>query len=579
MRRLGRTTLSCGAAIALWTCVAASAGNAASVPAPLPVAPPVSAADFRSEPAGTVPVDGDGRIPNPATPDGTPLGSAPACDAVFVAGPTHSADAVNAAIARTADRLTRPYTICLSGVFRTPIRVWGKWSAPLLTIESQPGTRAVLTPGTATLGAVDANEFDGVAGAVSIVDSRGVEVRDLTIEGYRTDGTAATPAGIYVEVRGPGFGGAPSACFAHGDRVCGDIFLIDNRIRAIADEADRVATVRALCGNASVDAFGIEVESYGRGVSGALQHVAVVDNRIADTRTGQSETLAISGDVTDFLVAGNRVGPGDNIGIDVEGWYDGTSQANHGVVEDNAVADIDTRDNRAYGVWDAARGRCAPLAPNAAGIYDDGAAYLWIRGNLVANTDQGISLDTETPGRWTDHILVSGNTVRDTRGTALGVPSWGPDPRGFAARSKVAGHAYDAFYVDAFAPRSSIYDVYAYGNVFRNASAYFGALAPQPSTVVAFGGRWHNVVLWDNTVAGGGGRTGRDVLVAMDDLPTVPAGNLIDCTDYEGLGGGVNFLLPGAGFSTLGEWQRGNGHGWDRHSAVGHAPRCAPGGP
>jgi hypothetical protein len=552
-------------------------GSAGS-PVAAPSVVPISAASFRFEAPGTVPVDGDKRIPNPATPDGSPVGAVPACDTVWVAGPDGSTAAVNAWIARVANRLTRPNTVCLAGVFHEPIEVWGKWTTPLLTIEAAPGRRAILALGQVASDAVDPNEFDGVAGAVSIVDARGVEVRDLTITGYQTRGTAETPAGIYVEVRGPGFGGTPSACFTHGDRVCGDIFLLDDRILAIANTADETATHRAWCDNGNVDAFGIEVESYARGDSGALQHVVIEGNRIADTRTGQSETLAVNGDVTDFLVAGNRVGPGDNIGIDVEGWYNGTSQARHGVVEDNTVADIDTWDNHAYGVWSASRGRCEPLPPNAAGIYDDGAAYLWIRNNVVANTDQGISLDTETRGRWTDHILVSNNTVWDSPGTALGDPSLGPNPAGFAGTSQVAGHAYDAFYVDAFGPGSRIYDVYAYSNVFRNASAYFGGLEPQPATVVDFGGRWHNVVLWNNTIVGGGvQRPGKgDVLMEVDNLPTTATGTVIDCSEYRGLGTSVNFSLPATSFATLAEWQRGNGYGWDRHSQVGRPPACAP---
>jgi hypothetical protein len=555
--------------------------GAAAVAVAVPPVPPVSAASFLLEAPGTVPVDGDGRIPNAATPDGVPLGEVPACDTVWVAGPDGSTAAVNAWIARVANRLTRPYTVCLAGVFHAPIQVWGKWTTPLLTIQAAPGRQATLALGKVAPDAVDPNEFDGVAGAVSIVDARGVEVRDVTITGYRTRGTAETPAGIYVEVRGPGFGGTPSACFTHGDRACGDIFLLDNRIFAVANTADETATDRVWCDNGNVDAFGIEVESYGRGDAGALQHVVIAGNRIADTRTGQSETLAVNGDVTHFLVAGNRVGPGDNIGIDVEGWYNGTSQARYGVVEDNTVADIDTWDNHAYGFWSARRGRCEPLAPNAAGIYDDGAGYLWIRNNVVANTDQGISLDTETPGRWTDHILVSGNTVWDSPGTALGDPSLGANPPGFAGTSRVAGHAYDAFYVDAFGPGSSIYDVYAYDNVFRNASAYFGGLKPQPSTVVNFGGRWHNVVLWDNTIAGGGAhRPGEgDVLLAVDNLPNKAAGAVIDCSDYGGLGAGVNFSLPTASFATLAAWQRGNRYGWDRHSMVGRPSTCAPAAP
>jgi hypothetical protein len=554
-----------------------AAVHAVSPAAPAPV-PPITSEAFHFEPRGAVPADNDGLIPNPATPTGTPVGSALPCRATFVAGPGSSVTAatVNAAIARLQNRLTAPYAICLAGTFHAPLKVWGKWTSALLTLEPVPGRRAVLALGTVGSGAVDANEFDGVAGGVSIVDSRSVAVRGLVITGYHADGTRATPAGIYVEVRGAGFGGAPSACFTHGDGTCGDIYLVGNTITHIANIADQVATRRAFCNNGNIDAFGIEVESYGRGASEALQHVVIAQNSIADTRTGQSETLAVNGDVTDFLVAANRIDQADNIGIDVEGWYNGTAQARYGVVQDNVVANVDTWNNHAYGRWDAARGRCEPLSPNAAGIYDDGASDIWIRDNVVANTDQGISLDTENANRWTDHILVSGNTVWDSAGTRLGDPSIGPNPPGVPGVSSVAGHAYDAFYVDAFGPGSRIFDVYAYGNVFRNASAYFGGLTRQTATVVDFGGAWQDVVLWDNTMAGGGAGDPWDVLLEVDNRPVTPTGTVIDCTDYEALSRSANFALPNATFTSLAAWQHGNGYGWDRNSLVDRPPRCAP---
>ena len=125
----------------------------------------------------------------------------------------------------------------------------------------------------------------------------------------------------------------------------------------------------------------------------------------------------------------------------------------------NVVANADTWSNRPYGRWNGSA--CAPLTENAGGIYDDGAACIWIRHNTVWHTDQGISLDVETPQRTTGHLLGTGNTVLDGPGTAIGNPSTGSNPPGVPGTSSAAGHAYDAFYVDAFGARSSIADVYA----------------------------------------------------------------------------------------------------------------------
>lgn len=537
--------------------------------------PPVTAGDFVIESLGAVPHLGDQKIPNPRTPDGSPVGSAPACHVIFRSSATVGSQTVNRAIAAVENTMTHPETICLEGTFTGPIHVWGKYDPYLLTIEAVPGHQAKLSLGVAQNSAVNPNEYDGVAGAVSIVDSTNVQVRGLTITGYHFQGTQETPAGIYVEVRGLGFGGTPSACFTHGLHACGNIYLIDNRIEDIANTADEITNAKSWCNNGNVDAFGIEAESYGRGPSESLQHVVIEDNVIAHTRTGESETVAINGDVTDFLVYGNKIYDTDNIGIDTEGWYNGTSQANHGIIANNIVANVDTWDNTAYGVWNSKTHNCQPLQPNAGGIYDDGASYIWINHNVVANTDQGISLDTENANRWTNDILVSHNLVWDSPGTRLGDPSFGPNPSGIPGHSTVAGHAYDAFYVDAFGAHSRIYDVYAYDNSFGNASRYFGGRHVHHSDVVNLGGIWKNVVLWDNIISGGGPDNPWVFMLGVDNLPMTSQGTTINCTSYRDLSTvHHNFYLPNREFYTLQSWKQGNGYGWDANSVLGTKPLC-----
>lgn len=535
---------------------------------------PVTLRSFVLEPRGTAPQDGDQRIPNPATPTGAPLNAAGGCTESFIAGPNVTSTTVNAAIAQTQNHMTSPKTFCLAGTFTKPLHVWGKHDPALLTIMPLPHHAATLALGEVRNSAVNPNEYDGVAGGVSIVDSRGVEIRGLTITGYHTKGTLQTPAGIYVEERARGFGGKPSACFVHGDRACSDIYLIDNHITHIANLADTVGTSKAWCNNGNIDAFGIEVESYGRGNAEALQHVVIEGNTVAYTRTGQSETVAVNGDVKDFLVARNRIYNTDNIGIDLEGWYNRTGQSRFGLIQGNTVANVDTWSNHAYGLWNAAQHTCQALQPNAGGIYDDGGSYLWISNNVVANTDQGISLDTENAKAWTDQILVSGNHVWDSPGTRLGDPSYGQNPTGIPGRSTVAGHAYDAFYVDAFGTDSRIFDVYAYGNVFQNASRFFGGRHVDAADVVDLGGQWRNVVLWNNTVVGGGAHDRNLSLLGIDSRPTNPQGTTIDCTDYKSLSDGTNFYLPTASYRTLSAWQHGNGYYWDARSTVDQAPGC-----
>jgi hypothetical protein len=554
--------------------VAPSVAQAAPASEPVPA---VSPQQFAIQPVGTALQDYNAKIPNLATPTGSPVAKAAACTLTFRAGPQVTSTTVNEAIKRLQNTMTKPTVVCLSGTFQGPIQVWGKYDPALLTIQTAPQGHAVLSLGSVSnRSAVNPNEYDGVAGAVSIVDSRGVEIRGLTITGYHAWGTTATPAGIYVEVRAKGFGGKPSACFVHGDHACSGIYLIDNHISYIRNLADTRDNVKHWCNNGNVDAFGIEVESFGKGIAQSLQHVVIEGNTVDHTRTGQSETVAVNGDVRDFLVAKNHIYNGDNIGIDTEGWYNGTGQSSYGIVRGNIVANIDTLNNHAYGVWDAKTQSCQALQPNAGGIYDDGGAYIWIANNVVANTDQGISLDTETAHRFTDHLLITGNRVWNSPGTSLADPSYGRNPAGIPGRSTVAGHAYDAFYVDAFGPGSRIFDVYAHNNLFQNASLYFGGTVHYQGAVVDFGGNWKNVVMWNNEIVGGGPKARNTVLVGVDNKPAMLKGTLVDCTEYKGLSPGTNFYLPGNGpsFNSFSAWQRHNGYGWDRNSAVNRSPSC-----
>lgn len=536
--------------------------------------PPVDAAMFAFEARGAAPRDGDGRIPNPATPTGRAPGAPTTCNATFVAGPRVTSASVNAAIVRVENKISAPYGVCLRGTFTAPIHVWRKYTAALLTIAAAPHSRAELALGEVRPGDADPNEFTGTAGAVSVVDSRGVEISGLTIENYTTRGTALTPAGIYVTVQGGGEQGRKSVCFVKGDHVCGDIYLIGDTVSAISNAADEDGTSKPWCNSANVDAFGIAVESFGSGPGDALQHVVIEDDTVDHTRTGQSETVTVNGDVEDFLVAHNLVYDTDNIGIDAIGWESGTDQARHGYIGDNTVANVDTWGNHAYGQW--AGSACRPLAEDAAGIYDDGASYLWIDHNVVDNSNQGIDLDVETDGRFTDHLLVTSNTVVDNPGTSLADPSQGTNPKPVPGPSDDAGHAFEAFYVDAFGSRSWIEDVYAHDNVFENQSQYYGAASRQPAPVVEVAGIWRDVLLWNNTIIGGGARDALNLLLEIDAAPATHSAGVIDCSDYRLLSKGDNFAQPnGTTYSRLSAWKAHNSGKWDRHSAVGK-PGCPP---
>ena len=537
---------------------------------------------FPSEPSGTVPADHDGLIPNPATPTGSAITPPSSCSVSFAAGSGATSATVNSWIASNADSMSTTTVVCLDGTFNSPIRVWNKTSTALLVIAPEPGEAAVLSLSQVVAADTDPNQFWDDSGGMSIVDSRSVEVYGLTIENYSTDSATFSPAGIYVTARSDTQNVKQSviphlsACYVDGGS-CNDIYLLDNTVQDITNSLDSVDTVQADCGNKRISAYGIAVIGGGSNASDALQHVVIEGNTVTGTRTGQSETVTVNGDVTDFLVADNTVNDVDNIGMDTIGWETGTSQANHGLLYGNTVYDVDTYSNDAYGKWNGTS--CSPRPENAAGIYDDGGAYIWVDDNAVWNTDQGINLDVETAGRHTNDILVSENVVTNGPGMSIGDPSAGAEPPGVGGSSSVAGHDPFAFYVDAFGRGASITEVYVHDNVFVNQSQYF--LRPSDGMpVVDFGGRWGKVQLWHNTIEGLGAADLSNPLLELD---TLPSGNsvAINCNNYENLTNSPNsvngnFAFPTKSWLTLGEWQAHNLHGWDIDSAIGSFNAACP---
>jgi hypothetical protein len=543
---------------------------------------PVTASDFPVEPIGAAPSDGDGLIPNAATPNGAPVGSPTTCTVRFTAAPGGSTSALNAWIATHQSSSTSSTVVCLSGVFHGQVRVWNKVSHGLLEIAPAPGAVAAIEPGTPQASFVDPNQYWSDAGAVSVVDSRDVEIYGLTVSNYRYNGPSQDPVGIYVATRSDTTVTSPSvtphrsACFV-GANTCADIYIINNHVIGVANTADSNATNRTFCNNSTIAAYAIDVLAAGSSTSPALEHLVIEGNVVSGTRSGQSETVTVNGDVRDFLVARNVVSRSDNIGIDAIGWEVGSAQASHGIYANNVVADVDSSTNHAYGTWRA--GRCVAPSEGAAGIYDDGGRYLWITSNVVWNTNHGIELDVETPGRTSDHLLVTNNVVHDDPGTSNATPSYGSEPPVIGGRSHVAGHDCYGIYVDAVGPASHIADVVVVRNSVTNLAQHCidGSISP----VLDLGSGFSDVIVWANSLVGGGAHDAWNPLLEIDrSLSGISA--QVDCNRYAALtsmAGAAegNFATPSASWLSLRAWVGANAHGFDAHSVVAPASSsCAP---
>jgi hypothetical protein len=535
--------------------------------------PPVTASAFETEPEGVTPADNDGLIPNPGTPTGAPIAGPTSCTITLSSSTGATSQTVNSWIASNENGIKETTNLCLSGTFLSPIHIWSKSSKALLVVAPAPGATATLDLGTVQASDTDPNQFWQDTGGISIVDSRSVEIFGMTVENYTYDAASHSPAGIYVTVRSDTKNTDQSkfphlsACFLSSGS-CSDIYILDNTVERITNTADTTNS-KADCGNPDVDAYGIAVIAAGSKSSPALQHLVVEGNTVLDTRTGQSETVTFNGDLKDFLAADNTIGDADNIGLDTIGWETGSSQANHGYVVGNTVYNVDTWSNSSYGKWKS--GTCIARPENAAGLYDDGASYIWFDSNTVWNADQGINLDVETAHKETDHLLVSGNTVHDDPGTSASDPSTGTNPPSVGGTSTVAGHDPYAMYVDAFGTDATIRDVYIHDNTFENESQYF--LDPSDGMpVVDIGGEWSGIQIWHNTIEGMGASDRYNPLFEIDRQPSSGT-DTVNCNDYANLSGSSstvngNFALPDDDWLTLSSWQAHNGHGWDADSEV-----------
>ncbi len=151
------------------------------------------------------------------------------------------------------------------------------------------------------------------------------------------------------------------------------------------------------------NAHGIAI--YGNS-STPISNIIIDGNEIRDCKLGQSESMVLNGNVTDFIVSKNKVHDNDNIGIDFIGYEenddvpDSLNSARNGICVDNVVYNISSANNPTYGG-----------ERSADGIYVDGGHDIIIERNTVDNCDVGIEAASEHKGKSTSNIIIRNNFV------------------------------------------------------------------------------------------------------------------------------------------------------------------------
>ncbi len=171
-----------------------------------------------------------------------------------------------------------------------------------------------------------------------------------------------------------------------------------------------------------------EYNGHGILVSGEVRepisNVTISGCELYNLTLGQSETVAINGDVDTFTVCNNYIHDCDNIGIDAIGYEkthgkDGATQekdrARNGKIYGNTVENIGSGKNPTYD------DECA------GGIYVDGGKSIEIYDNYVANCDIGVEVSAEYKGKTVSDINVHNNTFVNNNALA-GISLGGCDP-------------------------------------------------------------------------------------------------------------------------------------------------------
>jgi len=141
------------------------------------------------------------------------------------------------------------------------------------------------------------------------------------------------------------------------------------------------------------------------GGDGGITHIEIDSCKIFDNILGYSEALTLDGNVDGFIISNCQVHDNTNIGIDIAGNYQVSSDA----ATDHARNGIVTS-NKCY--------KNVSLVATSAGIYVDGGKNVVIERNKCYENGSGIEIGCEENGT-TDSIIVKNNLVFNNTSTGL----------------------------------------------------------------------------------------------------------------------------------------------------------------
>jgi Right handed beta helix region len=243
-----------------------------------------------------------------------------------------------------------------------------------ITFTNYPGQTAVID-GTGL-------SVSGTQGLINIVNQSYITVSGFEIRNYTTSSANPTPAGIWVTGSGSG------------------VQLLNNIVHNITTKSEK-----------NGNAFGIAV--YGTS-STPIRNITISGNQVYSLKTGNSESLNVDGNVTNFSITSNIVHDNDNIGIDAIGFEgvgpSGSDQPKYGEISGNTVYNITSYGNPAYGNQYAADG-----------LYCDGCAYTIFERNTIHNCDLNMEAASEHKGHNSSYVTIRDNLFYDANAVGVSI--------------------------------------------------------------------------------------------------------------------------------------------------------------
>ena len=319
-----------------------------------------------------------------------------------------------------------------SGTYKesVTINVSGSASGGYITFQPYSGESPIVDGTGLTV--------SGENGLINIVNQNYIKIVGLEIRNYSTSKTANVPVGVWITGTGS------------------NIQILNNHIHHIKNSASGCAA----------NALGLA--AYGNNPTTSINNLTIDGNQLDHLTLGCSESLTVDGNVQNWAITNNVIHDNNNIGIDAIGFEKvssnpATDQARDGVISGNTIYNITSYGNPAYG-----------NTYSSDGIYCDGCTRVIIERNAVHNTDFGVEIASEWPGKLSSYVTVRDNLIYNNNASGLTIGGYDAKRGGTDHCNFVNNSFYNNDTKNTGAGEFQI-QYYATNNAFKNNIVYAGA--------------------------------------------------------------------------------------------------------